>query len=163
MKRSFFQAVVVSILLYWCNTWTLTKRMEKKLDGNYTRMLEATPNKAPTIRPPTSNKTCRNLLEKQGRAHKWCSPMDPLIWPSKNRTTSSNLHTATLWGYGCSTEDLPEAMNDRKEWRERDKDIRAGATTWWWLLLIILCVCLCVCVCVCVCVCACFFFWSLFG
>ena len=34
MKRSFFQAAVVSILLYECTTWTLTKRLEKKLDGN---------------------------------------------------------------------------------------------------------------------------------
>ena len=34
MKRSFFQAAVVSILLYGCTTWTLTKRMEKRLDGN---------------------------------------------------------------------------------------------------------------------------------
>ena len=41
MKRSFFQAAVVSILLYGCTTWTMTKRMEKKLDGNYTRMLQA--------------------------------------------------------------------------------------------------------------------------
>ena len=41
MKRSFVQAAVVSILLYGCTTWTLPKRMEKKLDGNYTRMLRA--------------------------------------------------------------------------------------------------------------------------
>ena len=41
MKRSFFQAAVTSILLYGCTTWTLTKRLEKKLDGNYTRMLRA--------------------------------------------------------------------------------------------------------------------------
>ena len=41
MKRSLFQAAVVSILLYGCTTWTLTKRLEKKLDGNYTRMLRA--------------------------------------------------------------------------------------------------------------------------
>ena len=27
--------------LYGCTTWTLTKRLEKKLDGNYTRMLRA--------------------------------------------------------------------------------------------------------------------------
>ena len=46
MKRSFFQAVVVSILLYGCTTWTLTKRLEKKLDGNYTRMLRAILNKS---------------------------------------------------------------------------------------------------------------------
>ena len=46
MKRIFFQAVVVSILLYGCTTWTLTKRLEKKLDGNYTRMLPAILNKS---------------------------------------------------------------------------------------------------------------------
>ena len=33
--------VVVSILLYGYTTCTLTKRMEKKLDRNYTRMLQA--------------------------------------------------------------------------------------------------------------------------
>ena len=43
MKRSFFQAVVASILLYGCTTWTLKKRLEKKLGGNYTRMLRASP------------------------------------------------------------------------------------------------------------------------
>ena len=41
MKRSFFQAAVVSILLYGCTTWMLTKYMAKKLDGSYTRMLQA--------------------------------------------------------------------------------------------------------------------------
>ena len=58
VKHSFFQAAVVSILPYGCTTWTLRKRHEKKLDGNYTRMLreilnkswQATPHKAPTIR-----------------------------------------------------------------------------------------------------------------
>ena len=34
----FFQAAVVSILLYGCTTWTLTNRIKKKLDGNDTRM-----------------------------------------------------------------------------------------------------------------------------
>ena len=40
---------------------------------------------------------------------------------------------------GCSPEDLPGAMNDREEWRERVSDIRAGGTTWgwWWLRIII--------------------------
>ena len=46
MKRSFFQAAVVSILLCGCTTWTLTKRLEKKLDGNYTRMLRVILNKS---------------------------------------------------------------------------------------------------------------------
>ena len=51
MKRSFFQAAVVSILLYGCTTWTLTKRLEKKLDGNYTRMLRTILNKSERHHP----------------------------------------------------------------------------------------------------------------
>ena len=34
IKQEFFQAVAV--LLYGCTTWTLTKCIEKKSDGNYT-------------------------------------------------------------------------------------------------------------------------------
>ena len=41
IKCNFFQAVVVSILLYGCTTWTLTKRTEKKQGGNYSIMLRA--------------------------------------------------------------------------------------------------------------------------
>ena len=33
---------------------------------------------------------------------------------------------------GCSSEDLPEAMNDGEKWRERVRDIRASGTTSWW-------------------------------
>ena len=46
MKRSFSPAAVALILLYGCTTWTQTKRLEKKLDGNYTRMLRAILNKS---------------------------------------------------------------------------------------------------------------------
>ena len=61
MKRSFFQSPVVLILLYGCTTWTLTKWLEKKARrqlhknaaSNIEQVLDATPHKAPTIRPPT--------------------------------------------------------------------------------------------------------------
>ena len=46
IKYDFFQAGTVSILLYRRATWTLTKRMEKKLNGNNTRMLRAVLNKS---------------------------------------------------------------------------------------------------------------------
>ena len=39
MNAIFFQAAVMSILLYGCTTWTLTKRIEKKLDTNCIRIL----------------------------------------------------------------------------------------------------------------------------
>ena len=48
---SFFQAAVVSTLLYGCSTWTLTKRIEKKIDGTYTRMLRAILNKSQRQHP----------------------------------------------------------------------------------------------------------------
>ena len=38
-KIQLFVATVESILLYRCNTWTLTKSEEKSLDGTYTCML----------------------------------------------------------------------------------------------------------------------------
>ena len=116
MKRSFFQTAIVSIR-YGRTTLMLTKRLEKKIDGNYTRLLREILNKSwrqhhtrhqlygPLTShyenyPSWTNQTCRTLLEKQGRAHKWRTPMDPLIWPSKSRTASSNIQTAALWGYG---------------------------------------------------------------
>ena len=48
-------------------------------------------------------------------------------WPA--RTYIQQLSEDT----GCRPEDLPEAMNDGEEWRERVRDICAGSTTrWWW-------------------------------
>ena len=86
MKRSFFQAAVVSILLYGCTPWTLTKRLEKKLDGNYTIMLKAILNKSwrqhPTKHqlyghlPPISNTIQVRRTRKAG--HCWRSK-DELI------------------------------------------------------------------------------------
>ena len=110
MKRSFFQAAVVSILLYGCTTWTLTKRLEKKLDGNYTRMLRAILNKSwrqhPTrhqlyghLPPITKTIQVRQARHCWRSKDKWRTPMDPHIWSSKSRTTSPNLHTAAMWGH----------------------------------------------------------------
>ena len=45
LKRDFFQALVVSILWYRCRTRTLTKYLEKKLDGNCRRVLRVKMNK----------------------------------------------------------------------------------------------------------------------
>ena len=42
MKIQLFQSLVLSILLYGAETWTLTKTLQKKLDGVFTRMLRKT-------------------------------------------------------------------------------------------------------------------------
>ena len=62
MKRCFFQAVVVSILLYGCTTWTLKKtageearrQLHKNVASNSEQARAVTPHKAPTIRPLAS-------------------------------------------------------------------------------------------------------------
>ena len=61
MKHSFFQAAVISILLYGCTTWTLTKQQKKKLDGNYSRMLRAILNKSWRQHPTGTNYTATCL------------------------------------------------------------------------------------------------------
>ena len=140
MKRSFFQAAVASILLYGCTTWTLTKRLEKKLDGYYTRMLRA-------------------ILNKSGRQHptrhQLYGPLSPITktiqvrrtrhpghcWRSRDELISDVLFWTPIHGRakvgpparryiqqlcedtGCCPEDLPE------KWRERVRDIRATSTT----------------------------------
>ena len=38
---------------------------------------------------------------------------------------------------GCSSEDQPEAMNDREKWQARVRDIRAGGTTDWYIYIYI--------------------------
>ena len=45
LKCRLFVATVESVLLYGCETWTLTKQMEKSLNGTYTRMLRMALNK----------------------------------------------------------------------------------------------------------------------
>ena len=57
MKRSFFQAAFMSILLYGCTTCTPTKRMQKKLNGNYTRMLRDILNNSWRKHPKSSSCT----------------------------------------------------------------------------------------------------------
>ena len=146
MKRSFSQAAVVSILLYGCTTWTLTKRLEKKLGGNYTRMLRAILNKSwrqhPTRRQlyghlPPITKTIRA----RHAGHCWRSKdglvSDVLLWTSTYGQAKAGRPAQTYIQQlcedtGCNSEDLPEAINDREKWREMVKDIRAGGTTWWW-------------------------------
>ena len=149
MKRSFFQAAVVSILLYGCTTWTLTKRLEKKLDGNYTRMLRAILNKSWQQHPtrhqlyghlPPITKTIQARRTRHA-GHCWRSKdeivSDVLLWtPAYGQSKAGQLARTYIQqlcdDMGRNPEDLPEAMNDREMWRERVRDIHASRTTWWW-------------------------------
>ena len=155
MKQSFFQAVILSILLYGCITWMLTKWMEKKLEGNYTRMLWAILNKSwwqhPTKQQlyghlPPITKTIQ-VRQTRHAGHCWRSRdeliSDVLLWtPSHGHAKAGRPARSYIQqlceDMRCCPGGLPEAMNDREGWWERVRDIRADGTTrwWWWWVLI---------------------------
>ena len=108
MKRSFFQAAVVSIMLYGCTTWTLTKRLKKKQDGNYTRILRELLNKSwrqhSTSQQiyghlPPITKTIQ-VRRTRHAGHCWRSKdeliSDALLWTP----AYGQANTAAMWGYG---------------------------------------------------------------
>ena len=140
------------LLLPQCTTWTLTKRLEKKLDGNYTRMLRAVLNKSWRQHPtrhqlyghlPPITKTIQVRRTKHA-GHCWRSKdeliSDVLLWTPTYGCAKAGQPARTYIQQlcedtGCNPEDLPEAMSDRERWRERVRDIRADGTTWWWYVL----------------------------
>ena len=60
IKCNFFLAAFVSILLYKCTTWMLTKHIENKLDSNCTKRLQAILNKS-WKQYPTKQQLCGHL------------------------------------------------------------------------------------------------------
>ena len=146
MKRSYFQAAVVSILLYGCTTWTLTKRIKKKLDGNFTRMLRVILNKS-WRQPPTKQQLFGQLppimktIQVRRTRHaglRWRSRdeliSDVLRWiPSHGRAKAGRPVRTYIQQLcadtGCDLEELPEAIDDREAWWVRARDIRDDGTT----------------------------------
>ena len=124
--------MIVSILLYGCTTCT-----EKRLDGNCTRILSAIL-KESWKQHPTKHELYGHLppITKtiQIRRKRYAGP----CWRSKNELISDVLQWTTSYGHasvgrptktylqqlctdtGCSLEDLPEAMDDIDERRERE-------------------------------------------
>ena len=147
MKCRFFQAAVMLILLYRCTIWMLTKRMEKKLDSNYTRMLRTILNKSwrqhitkqqlyghlPHITKIIKVRWTRHAGRYWRSTDEFIS--DVLLWiPAHGRAKAG----WPAWTYiqqlgedmGCGPGDLPGVMNDWEDWRERVRDIHAGGMTW---------------------------------
>ena len=126
------------------------RRLEKKLDGDYTRMLRAIVNKSWQQHPtrhqlydhlPSITKTIQ-VRRTRHAGHCWRGTdkliSDVLQWTLAYGQAKAGRPARTYIQQlcedtGCSLEDLPEAMNDREKWRERVRDIRASGSTWkWW-------------------------------
>ena len=119
--------------------------MDKKLDGNYTRILRAILNswrQHPTKQQlyghlPPSRKLSK--LDKPGMqdiAGEMTYSFGPLKHDRAKAGRQSRTYIQQLCeNMGCSLEDLPEAVKDREGWRERVRDIRADGMAWWWWYL----------------------------
>ena len=112
--------------------------------------------KTPTVRPPAPITKTIQVRRTRHAGHCWRSRdeliRDVLLWiPTHGRAKAGRPARTYIQQLcedtGCCPEDLPRAMNDREEWRERVRDIRAASTIWWWwYIYIYMCVCVCVCV-----------------
>ena len=124
--------------------------MEKKLDGNYARMLRAILNKSWRRHPtkqqlyghiPPSRKISK-IRRNRDTGHCWRSRgeliRDDLLWTTSHGRAKAGRLARTYIQQVCadtrrSPEDQLEAMYDRVGWRERVRDIHADSASWWWL------------------------------
>ena len=140
IKKNFFRAIVEKVLLYGSSSWTLTKKLESKLDGTYTRMLRAILNihwsTHPTIALLYGDIPRISSILKETRTR--------FAYRSKNEVISDLIlwtpaHGKRKIGRPCKTyidqlmedtnclpNDLPKAMEDREFWKDRVNMVRAS-------------------------------------
>ena len=95
-KKNAIFSKQLSILLYGCTTWTLTKCIKKKLDCNCARMLYGHPSRRPS---KLDEQDMLDTAEERGWTHEQRSHMDPFTRIGKNRMTCQNLSITALCRY----------------------------------------------------------------
>ena len=133
----------MSILLHRCTIRALTKRMEKRLNGNYTRMLRAILNKLyrqhttkpqlygqlPSI-PKHIQVTRTKYVEHCWRSKEELKSDILLLTPSHGRAKVGRPARTDIEQLCADTgrrlEDLPRAMDDGDRWRLRVREISAS-------------------------------------
>ena len=109
----------MSILLYGCTTWALTKRMEKKFDGNYTRMLRVILNKQQlySYLPPIT-KTIK-IRRSRNAGHCWRSRdeliSDVLLWTPSHGQAKAGRQLEPTYSSSMPIRDVA-LRNCRKQW-----------------------------------------------
>ena len=135
IKRRLFVTTVESVLLYGAETWTLTARQEKALDGVYTRMLRIALNVSWSdyVRnddlygtlPKVSDKVRERRMRLAGHCvrHPELSANSLVLWEPKQGTAKRGRRKATLISVlkkdaGLeSINDLRTVMLNREVWR----------------------------------------------
>ena len=131
-KLKIFKATVEPILLYGSETWTLSKKLEKRLDGTYTRLLmrvqniswKTHPTKAMIYKniPPISRLVQARRVLFAGHCYRAEHEIIPnlLLWKPNSRNKRGRKLTypdVISRDVGLNQEDLQSAMLDREVWR----------------------------------------------
>ena len=147
LKRNVFRAVVDSVLLYGSEAWTLTKKLERKLDGTYTRMLRVVfniswklhlTNKKLYGNIPTLSKTIR---ERRTRFAGHCFRRKNeiisgvLMWMpahgfTKRGRPKRNYIKQLTDDTGLTVEEAKTAMKDRNIWKKIVEYARETIPIW---------------------------------
>ena len=131
LKDQNLRATIEPILLYGSETWTLSRKLEKRLDGTYTRLLRRAQNLSwkshPTISqiynklPRVSSLVKHRRVQFAGHCFRADAEVisSPLLWrPTYGQTRGRKLSFPDVISRdtGLSTEDLKTAMRDRDVW-----------------------------------------------
>ena len=131
-KLKIFQAAIEPILLYGSETWTLSKKLEKRLDGTFTRLLmraqnlswkrHPTKNEIYGTLPPVSDIVKARRVQFAGHCRRAENEIisSVLLWkPSSRNVRGRKLSYPDVISRdtGIQRQDLDKTMQDREVWR----------------------------------------------
>ena len=133
-KITIFKATVESILLYSCESWSLTATLSKKVDGSYTRMLRKVKNIPPSSHitnrdlygdlPPVSSLIQKRRLQLAGHVLRGNEPAtklllwEPEVAQRKRGRPRMTLKKVIERDTGMRKDEIVRLANDRVRWRE---------------------------------------------
>ena len=131
-KINLFRATIEPILMYGSETWTLTSKQQKRLDGSYTNLLRrvqdiqwtqhATLEDIYGKLPRISSKLMQRRVQFAGHCYRAKDEVisSLLLWtpPGPNRSNRLTYPDVISRDTGIKVQDLPAAMADRPVWRD---------------------------------------------
>lgn len=142
LKVKIFKTTIEPILLYGSETWSLTRKLEKQLDGTYTRLLRRVKNLSWRDHPtkdtiygslkPVSLTLKAKRVQFAGHCLRATSEVisSLVLWKprlAKQRSRKFTFPDAVCRDTGLNFCDLENAMRDRDLWRQRVESIISTA------------------------------------
>ena len=141
IKTGLFQATIEKILMYGSETWTLTSKQQRRLDGTYTNLLRRAQNihwtQHATIKEIYGNlpRITSKLIQRRVQFAGHCFRAEEeivsslILWtpPGTNHSNRLTYPGVISRDTNIKIEDLPAAMADRPVWRGIVRSLPAEA------------------------------------